>query len=513
MALFSRVRASAAHFLTPVKHYDLKLSKEHVTGDYLMDQTIQRNIASEDSSDFGDENEETFLNTQKNSGTKRSPLTVAKSRKKRRLSDAAYEAFNSEDEDELDGITFIESSSPEAKAQRDRKAMPPPKHGRGDRDWTPNRQMIDRDLRNNIVPRNALDSEDEYFEDEIYTDKTRLRKDDRREIPSDYQFERSKRFAEATELPANSGVWTLSEKDLFYRLAMRGFEPLIPGNWSMDFTTFPQTIFDVDGGEPALIQSNARREFRAIFNLRSLVMMGMRARDRRLVDLPCEPIMRTIMNSFISWALLDSGLHPSQRPNTIPIHAVATKRHSERADNVISRVNKKLSKLAERYKAFHNIHTSVEQNDLSSDSSNYLNETTVSEDDDPRFPILTGFIILSTIIVIVTHDSHRSSSFSSFSSPSSASHRTSSTTSLINCSAKPKQRDWEAESGLRFIGSFDFSETGMDVWNALALAIVVMRIRKSMAEMCEAMTGPDATREEVEMWREVQRESGDGEDA
>ena len=32
--------------------------------------------------------------------------------------------------------------------------------------------------------------------------------------------------------------------------------------------------------------------------------------------------------------------------------------------------------------------------------------------------------------------------------------------------------------------SFDFSDDGMDVWNALAIAICVMRIRKTMLELC-----------------------------
>ena len=515
MALFRKFSSTTVQLFTPVKPYGHDLPRGDKTVSYVSSFPENKDHGKESFSDFGDENENTLLehssaDAQKTLGSKRRIRTTIKSRKRRRRSEEDFCGSENEDEDALDGVTLIESTSPEVRAQRDRKVMPPPKT-LGDRDWTPNRQMVDKNLIHDIVRRNQSDPSSDDDEEEIYTDKNRVRKDDRREIASDYYFERAKRYAEATELPTNSGIWSLQEEDLFHRLAMRGFEPLIPGNWLIDFTTFPQSIFDVEDGDPALIQSKVTRQFRAIFQLRSLVMMGMRARDRSLVKLPCEPIMRSIIKSYISWALEDAGLHPSQRPHTIPIHVIATKRKKERATNVTARITRKLSRLADQHQAFHNIHPSVEQDDTSKGATHDHNTTTVSEDDDPRLPILTGIMICATIVVIFTFDSHRSSMVSCRGSHSISSTHLPPSTSP----SKSKQLSLMAnqeQSGLRIIGSFDFSELGMDVWNALAVAIVVMRIRKKMEEMCEIMTGEGASEEERRMWRTEERRSEDRED-
>lgn len=56
----------------------------------------------------------------------------------------------------------------------------------------------------------------------------------------DFSLERARRWAAAVSLP---GTWNRAEKELFFRLAMRGFEPLLPQHWRHDFSTLPETLF------------------------------------------------------------------------------------------------------------------------------------------------------------------------------------------------------------------------------------------------------------------------------
>ena len=64
----------------------------------------------------------------------------------------------------------------------------------------------------------------------------------------DYSLEKAKRWSLAVNLP--KGVWSEGERQLFSRLAMRGFEPLIPKHWHFDFPTLPDSLF-TSGGEEA----------------------------------------------------------------------------------------------------------------------------------------------------------------------------------------------------------------------------------------------------------------------
>lgn len=78
----------------------------------------------------------------------------------------------------------------------------------------------------------------------------------------DFSIERAKRWADAVKLP--KGQWAEAEKDLFFRLAMRGFEPLLPSNWHLDFPTLPDSLFaDQDPATPApVIQALHGTDFR-----------------------------------------------------------------------------------------------------------------------------------------------------------------------------------------------------------------------------------------------------------
>ncbi|EAW17604.1 uncharacterized protein NFIA_075330 [Aspergillus fischeri NRRL 181] len=92
-------------------------------------------------------------------------------------------------------------------------------------------------------------------------DDTRLIQEDEADNSApDLSLERAKRWANAVNVP--KGLWSEVEKQLFYRIAMRGFEPLLPKQWHYDFSTLPNPLFAVSGEKPApLINAIGGSEF------------------------------------------------------------------------------------------------------------------------------------------------------------------------------------------------------------------------------------------------------------
>lgn len=76
-------------------------------------------------------------------------------------------------------------------------------------------------------------------EEEEYTESADVPKSEKK-TAYDFSLERARRWAAAVSLP---DTWSKAEKELFFRLAMRGFEPLLPQHWRHDFSTLPETLF------------------------------------------------------------------------------------------------------------------------------------------------------------------------------------------------------------------------------------------------------------------------------
>jgi hypothetical protein len=80
------------------------------------------------------------------------------------------------------------------------------------------------------------------------------------ELLAAHTFERARRAAECAYLPEDQH-WSRTEQELFSRLSLRGFEPLIPSNWGIDFRTFPQALF-ARPGETPIVKPMYGSEFR-----------------------------------------------------------------------------------------------------------------------------------------------------------------------------------------------------------------------------------------------------------
>jgi hypothetical protein len=55
--------------------------------------------------------------------------------------------------------------------------------------------------------------------------------------------------------------WLKEEIELYEKLSMRGFQPLMPRHWGMDFRTIPESLFSPDD-EECVIKSISGRDFR-----------------------------------------------------------------------------------------------------------------------------------------------------------------------------------------------------------------------------------------------------------
>lgn len=304
----------------------------------------------------------------------------------------------------------------------------------------------------------------------------------------DYDIEKARRYAEAIDLPPKSGVWSHAEKDLFSHLALRGFEPLLPKNWMNDFKTLPLSLYATNDIEIPLMQSNLLREFHAIRALRDLFDLGNIARGGSFSQnrqWPELKIQKRIEN-FITWALKDVNMHSSQRPNLIPVHTVTAMKTGQSTQEAIQDLAASLHTLARRWRQACDIRESIEigGHELTLTSNDNEDTRVVDSDDEEELPILYGVLICSTIIMIVTMNSHHAASSAKM--------------------GKPFDHEADSSSGLRLIATFDFSNKGQDVWNALAIVILVMCIRQTMLNQFEVAV-ESGQAESGSMWELVKR--------
>lgn len=390
---------------------------------------------------------------------------AARNSPKRSKKDHAYIEDDMDSGSDLEGSTLIATpGQPRVthdKEHEDRKRMPPPPTPERS-SYTPDPKLVDKDLHraHKIVRKDAEDPD--LSDDELLSERNLVKKTDRRELAFDFDHERAKRYADAVQLPKDSGYWSGYEKEIFYHLAMRGFEPVLPGSWQIDFKTLPQSLFAVEGGEAPIIDPYSLRHFRGSYSFSSLLALGRRVRDRRVMHLRSEPIMQQAIHQFISWALSDAEVHPHQRPNAIPTHVLMTGRPGEKSQEALDRMTRRLHAVASRYHDLYGIYPSVEHD----------HPTDEEKEDDTRFPVLSGLMICSSVVFMVTL-------------PSNPAHSRPFRTRTDSTSDSPLPSPSKDESGLRLISTFNFSEHGQDVWHSVGIAVVIMTITKYTRKMME----------------------------
>lgn len=306
----------------------------------------------------------------------------------------------------------------------------------------------------------------------------------------EYDMELARRHAAAARLPPNSGVWSKAEQELFYHLALRGFEPLLPQNWMLDFKTLPLSIFAHETAIALpLIQNRKGTEFRAIRALRDLFETGQHVRDNSLVSPGSRPesVLERAVNKYISWALTDAGVRIGSHSTSVPVHTVVVRQRGQSTTDTLRGLTLKLYDLAAQHRQACGIHASIEPQDGTLTGHE---ETKVVDDTGSDLPALIGLMIASSVLAVFTLNAH--------SLPPDGTIPTDSQPGL-GPSALPGDKQGESlgpekvldESELRFIATFDFSVHEQDVWNALSVAIVAMQIRRIAVETQKSAEGED----------------------
>ncbi|KAK4941097.1 hypothetical protein LTR10_018897 [Elasticomyces elasticus] len=365
-----------------------------------------------------------------------------------------------QDNEDDDSAVFSLGST---QVDQDRVLMPPPATPhRGQRDLT--RSPL-RPLPNPPYQTHRHD------DDAISLTSTALAKK-RADDMNEELMEERRRYVAAIQLPRNSGIWSQTERDLFFHLAYRGFEPLLPQNWMLDFGTLPISVFvHDDTSDLPLVQNVVDNQFRAARALRQLFEAGHDVRDRVYVSPGShrEKILEKTVKRYLKWALMDVGFRQSSKADYFPVHAVVTRRKGQTTLQTLENVAVKLQRLAERHQRARHIRPSIE---IQTTDEVEADETRVIEDDD-ALPTLIGLVIISSVVAVVT--------LSPFSQPAAQS------SPRIRQTASPQTSDPGAQSthkgdcspdSLRIIAELDFSQKDQDVWNALGVAIVAMQIRK-----------------------------------
>lgn len=342
------------------------------------------------------------------------------------------------------------------------------------------------------------------------------------EIMNDYDMEKARRHAAATKLPDNSGVWERGEKELFFHLSLRGFEPLLPNNWMKDFPTMPLSLYEREDEEgPPLIQVHKPNgEFRAIKELRDLLDVGKNVRDKVLSSPGAkrEGIIEKATKRYIAWALRDVGIKMPTSTNAIsplPIHVVIKLKSQQTTTQCILEMKNKLHNLRAQHCRARNIHASVERDQSSYETPESEEETWIAESSEDDLPVLYGVMICKSILAIFTlnsrtpapkmisswpsmHDGYRPSPAATESIYGNTIESVISTEanlqlkkSILATADEGEQLEDDSASDPRFISDFDFSDPAKDVWNALVIAIVAMQIRRDMLLLGGGNQGDD----------------------
>ncbi|KAL4931519.1 uncharacterized protein BDV17DRAFT_238958 [Aspergillus undulatus] len=289
----------------------------------------------------------------------------------------------------------------------------------------------------------VTDSDDEDRED--LDDAFDVTGNERATVVFDFDRERERRLAVVVNIPEDR--YTEKERSLFLQLALRGFEPLAPKHWQFDFPTLPDSLFPESGKEQSepIIKLSKSTTFHAIKTLGTLLSLSGRVRDFSVVR-DCgfvgrrpEIVIKQTIVKYIRWALFDVDLEIGRE--STPIHIIHAQRKHETVHHALERLNKRLKKLAIRHQAA-------------------LAETFGTSIGDPEGkyepPLLIGFLICGPVVAIVTFD-------------------------LELMKGTPEDEELDG----KFFSQFDFSERGQDLWNSLAVAIVVMHIRNMMVQLSQ----------------------------
>lgn len=253
-----------------------------------------------------------------------------------------------------------------------------------------------------------------------------------------------KRRVDTSELRANG--WDDDHITLMQKLSMRGFEPLMPAYWKFDFSFMPDALFSET--DDAFVSSVRSDHFRAIGAFEKLLELGGRVRDRLVLEGKTQPEQQSCrqIRAFIRWAEADAQLDPR---TSIPILTIESAAAGTPAIVLQENARKKCAKLAKRWRDALRVTQSIEVSPPASPSKRSKSISTHLSSPPP------------TLYAIV------------------ASH------TLVALTAYNPADDKGGEPQVKSAAFFDMKDAAYDVWNALAIAIIVCHVRNVQVRIAE----------------------------
>nr|POE72394.1 hypothetical protein CFP56_12267 [Quercus suber] len=225
------------------------------------------------------------------------------------------------------------------------------------------------------------------------------------------------------------------------KIAMRGYEPLMPAYHKFEFRWLPDELFSSDGN--AFLSSCSGSNFHASKALEKLFELGARARDCATAACtstrPDQRIRKTI-EAYARWAETDAQLDPA---STVPLFTIVNKRAGHPALAIKLRARRKLEDLAARHRAALTVARSIESASPLSTTTSELKHLL------HPLPTLYAFVTSSTIL-----------SLSAW-------------------------RPGEPDMDIKPIAVFNLALQDYDVWNALAVAITIVHLRDIQLRIVE----------------------------
>jgi len=262
-----------------------------------------------------------------------------------------------------------------------------------------------------------------------------------------------RRVVDITEEYSNRGIsteelraqgWCDDHITLVQKIAMRGFEPLMPRYFKDEFTYLPNVLFGDD--ERAFIRTIKTTQGGRSMGyhvLRPLMILGGAvrvARDHKAVRTPGEEIIKRV-HDYIWRVDKDSGLDTK---HTIPLLAFETKPIGTSPDVMQANILRRMEILHRRYGKAFSAHRSIE---LSPSSTSTSTTTKLTY----PIPQIYGLVASHTVAVLMAY-----------------------------------RPDEAAEDNrVPTVAFFDYQDPGYDAWNSLALAIVVHHCRNSQLRIAE----------------------------
>lgn len=212
------------------------------------------------------------------------------------------------------------------------------------------------------------------------------------------------------------------------KIAMRGYEPLLPIYHKFEFRWLPDELFAA--GNNAFLNSCAGNNFHASKALTALFEIG--ARTRECATSACtstrpDQRLRSKIEEYVKWANVDSGLHLA---TAIPLFVIVNQRAGFPAVEMKAQARRQLHDIALRY-----------QSAFVASGANVLSSSPSPRSRHHPLPTLYAFVASSTILSLNAW--------------------------------RPSDPDMD----LKPVVYFDMAQSDYDVWNALAIAIAIVHMR------------------------------------